>query len=48
MKEHKKEETNMNKDFTLDKKLEEDNQSKVNVNKSKVEKILFEKENFKV
>ena len=44
IKEYKKEEININRGFTLDKKLEEDNESKMNTNKSKVEKILFESE----
>ena len=44
IKEHKKEEIDINQGFTLDKKIEEDNESKINTNKSKVEKILFENE----
>ena len=42
-----KEEKESNKGISLDKILEEDNESQLNKNKSKVEDILFEKENLK-
>ena len=42
-----KEEKESNKGISLDKILEEDNESQLNENKSKVEDILFEKENLK-
>ena len=42
-----KEEKESNKGISLDKILEEDNESQLNENKSKAEDILFEKENLK-